>query len=169
MSVFANEGDWGLGHKTVHFCEHHKRMTHKWFKFTTISIIRGSSFFFNNKPETFWLCRKQTQALPSLTHHFSESTDDQNKVSFTFGWHLIFYVKKYCSLLNIAYWLAIKKTLLTRKCNGCSSYNFFFAWTFRHPIISGFSDLNSTKLGEFLLRDTKLHFNRNLDLHWWRI
>ena len=36
-------------------CGRHKCMTPKWFKIITYSVIRGSSFFFNIKPDTFWL------------------------------------------------------------------------------------------------------------------
>ena len=37
------------------FCGFHKYMNPKWFKITTNSIIRGSSFLFIIKPDTFWL------------------------------------------------------------------------------------------------------------------
>ena len=39
------------GHKIGYFCGCHKCMTPKWFKITTNSIIRGSSSFFNIKPQ----------------------------------------------------------------------------------------------------------------------
>ena len=39
----------------VIFCGRRKCMTPKWFKIITYSVIRGSSFFFNINPDTFWL------------------------------------------------------------------------------------------------------------------
>ena len=41
----------GGGAKLVIFCDRHICRTPKWFKITTNSIIRGSSFFFNIKPQ----------------------------------------------------------------------------------------------------------------------
>ena len=50
---------------------------------------------------------RTTYSLP--THSSPQSTDDQTKVLVTFNWHLIFYVKTYCVLLNMALgWLATK-------------------------------------------------------------
>ena len=37
----------------VIFCERHKCLTPKWLKITANSVIRGSSFFFNIKLDTF--------------------------------------------------------------------------------------------------------------------
>ena len=45
---------WGVT-KLVIFCDHHKCVTPKWFKITTNSIIRGSSFFFNIKPRARYI------------------------------------------------------------------------------------------------------------------
>ena len=49
----------------------HKSMTSKWFKSTTNTIARGTSFFFNIKSQvtyTFWLRREQPhQSLEPLT------------------------------------------------------------------------------------------------------
>ena len=73
----------------------------------------------SNKPDSFWPCNEQ----PPAPHH---STDDQTKARVTFSWHLIFYVKKYFGLLNIASWLASNKLLWTRKCNKCSLFIEFF-------------------------------------------
>ena len=105
----------------VIFCGCHKCMTHKWFKTTPNSIIRGINFFSSSshKPCTFWLRREQPPAPPP-THPFHHSIDEQTKVPVTFNWHLIFYVRKYFSLLNIASLLASNKPLWTRKCNRCS-------------------------------------------------
>ena len=45
----------GVGGHTILiiFCGRHERITPKWFKITTNSVTRGSSFFFNIKPDTF--------------------------------------------------------------------------------------------------------------------
>ena len=78
-------------------------------------------------------------SLTSSQVHFNcivdtpHSTDDLTKASVTFSWHLLFYVNEHCGLLNIASCgllniaslLASHKTLWARKCNRCSSQNFF--------------------------------------------
>ena len=56
--------------KLVIFCNHHECMTPNWFKITTTSIIRGSSFFFYIKPlsQVHFDCNKNNpQPLPPLT------------------------------------------------------------------------------------------------------
>ena len=78
-------------------------------------------------------------SLTSSQVHFNcivdtpHSTDDLTKAPVTFSWHLLFYVNEHCGLLNIASCgllniaslLASNKTLWARKCNRCSSQNFF--------------------------------------------
>ena len=83
-----NTGHGGLrDHKISHFCGRHKCMTPKRFKITTNSIIRGSSFLFNIKPQARYILTTQTrEQLPSSSPH----TDGQTKVSVIFSWHLIF-------------------------------------------------------------------------------
>ena len=50
----------------------------------------------------------------------NHSTVDQIKLPVTCSLSLIFYVKKYYGLLNIASWLTSSKTLWRRKCNSSS-------------------------------------------------
>ena len=52
-SILQVRGLWVT--QLVIFCERHRCLTPKWFKITTNSVIRGSSFLFNIKPDTFWL------------------------------------------------------------------------------------------------------------------
>ena len=50
-SFFVDEGSGG--HKTVISCGYHKHMTLKWFKITTNSIIKRSSFLFKINSDVF--------------------------------------------------------------------------------------------------------------------
>ena len=94
--------------KLVILCGRHKYTIPKWLKIITNSIFKGSSFLFNIKPATFWLHREQTPALPPqsprifppLLHWWPKQS------TCYFQLPLIFYVKKYCGLINIASWLA---------------------------------------------------------------
>ena len=91
---------WGIT-RLVIFCDCHKCMTPKWFKITTNSITRGSSFFFNimSQARCIMSARKPSPhpppppSSPSPNLFFSDSTDDQTKAHVTFSSHLIFYVK----------------------------------------------------------------------------
>ena len=86
-----------------------------------------------------------TPASPP-THSSPNSIDYLNKGPVPFSWHLIFYVKKYFGLLNIASWLVSNKTLWTRKCNRCSWFMEFFLFkaSSQASLFAAFSDLNST-------------------------
>ena len=76
------------------FCGSHKFMTLKYFKITNNSIIRGSSFFFNIKPQQInFDCIENNPPASPPTHCSPNSTDDQTKSPATFCWYLIFYVK----------------------------------------------------------------------------
>ena len=80
-----------------------------------------SSSTWNHKPDTFFnYVENNPPPSPSPTQSSSRSTDDRTKAALIFSRHLIFYVKKYFGLLNIASWLASNKPLWTRKCNRCS-------------------------------------------------
>ena len=115
---------WRVGHRTwgvtkfVIFCGRHKCITPKWFKITTNSIIRGSSFFFNIKPQAgdiFWLRREQP---PSPSPHSLLSplhwSPNQSLCYFQLALNLC---EEYFGLLNIASWLASNKSFRTKKCN----------------------------------------------------
>ena len=41
--------------QSVIFCGLYECITTKWFKTTTYSVVRASIFFFNIKPDKFWL------------------------------------------------------------------------------------------------------------------
>ena len=92
--------------KDLQICDLHKCVTSKWFRITTNSIIRGSSFFFNIKPQAmFILVAQKTTSRPFL-HSTGYS---KLKAPVTFSWPLIFYAKKYFGLLNVASQLASNK------------------------------------------------------------
>ena len=63
--------EWVGESRNWSFCGRHRCMTPKWFKITTNSIIRGSSFLFNIKPhirDTFWMRSEEPPAhLPHST------------------------------------------------------------------------------------------------------
>ena len=62
----------------------------------------------SHKPNTYWLCKEEHPTpAPFTTLSSLHSIDDQTKVCATFNCHLIFCVKRYFGLLNIASWLAI--------------------------------------------------------------
>ena len=122
LFIFAGRvGGW---HKIGHFCGRRKCTTPKWFKISADSIVRDRSFFFISlswihEPDNFDCVENNPQPFPHSHISPCYSTDDQNKASVTLSWHLNFYVKKFCSLLNIASWLASNKLLWTRMCNRC--------------------------------------------------
>ena len=89
----------GVVTKLVIFCGCQKCMTPRWFKITTNSITRGSSFFFNIKSQSRYIMSVQKTFLsppaPLPTHSFPHSTDDQRKEHATFSWYLLFYVNMF--------------------------------------------------------------------------
>ena len=86
-------------------------------------VVVVSSSTSSHKLNKFWLHRDNiTTPSPLPQHSFLShySTNDRTKVPVTFIWHLIFYVKKYFGLLNIASWMPSNKPLWTRNCDRCS-------------------------------------------------
>ena len=86
---FAGEGFFLL----VIFCGRHKCLIPKEFKITNNSVIRGSNFSFNIKPDTNFHSQHTTNN-PQPVAPFLQSTDDQTKGTVTSSWDLIFHVKK---------------------------------------------------------------------------
>ena len=88
--------------KLVTFCEHRKYMTSKQLKLQPVQILEAvvSSSI---SSQIYFSCIENDPQHLSL--HFSY---DQTTAPVTFSCHLIFYVKNFCGLLNIASWLANK-------------------------------------------------------------
>ena len=97
-SIFADGESWGGVTQLVIFCGRHKCMTPKWFKITTNSVIRGSSFFFNmNTPQTRFDCHREQPPAPPFPHF----TDDQTKgAGIYFQLPFNFLCEKNCGLMN---------------------------------------------------------------------
>ena len=116
-------------------------------------------------------CRKNNpQPLPPVSpNHPSPPLDWwPNQRTCYFQLKLIFRASKFCGLLDIVSWMASSKIFRLRKCNKCSSYNFFCLELQCSGIQFLLFSMTWTQIKEFLLCNTLLHVNWMPDVHWWQ-